>query len=172
MGYSRYLSLSRLNSPSSVYYSSISCLWLAPQRIKLSLIGSLAVTAGISGPPWKIASAQLQKTWLQHHPGRSSKTTTKGVKEGETRRLQNQPRQKKIGRSSIARKIRVSEVCTVSAEVWEGKKTVLRGLLLLSKEYSFNCTDRVQWNAWQPICMTHGLAGSMTHFIVRRCKLF
>ena len=38
MGYSRYSSLSRLNSPSFVSYLSKSCLWLAPQRINCLLL--------------------------------------------------------------------------------------------------------------------------------------
>ena len=33
---------------------------------------------------------------------------------------------------------------------------------------SFNCIDRVRGNARQPICMTDGFAGSITHFIVKR----
>ena len=80
--------------------------------------------AVISGPPGKIACAQLEKTWLQHQPGGSSKTTTKGVLERETRRRQNQAKIKMVRRSLAAGVMRVSDVLTVSAKVGEGKRTV------------------------------------------------
>ena len=80
--------------------------------------------AVISGPPGKIASAQLEKTWLQHQPGGSSKTTTKrGL--GKRNPEATEPSQDNMVRRSLAAgEMRVSEVLTVSAKVGEGKRTV------------------------------------------------